>query len=125
MDGKHRQRRDDAHRAGLKEAIPPRHDLLAAIGKHGGFATVAKKSGLRMSHNTKPDGYYNDITNLAREVYAFVDSEGLDGTMPTASQLKDAQQTGLTRAICSHGGFWSVAKTLGRVKQETLWLLDT
>ena len=97
----------------LKEAIPPRHDLLAAIGKHGGFATVAKKSGLRMSHNTKPDGYYNDITNLAREVYAFVDSEGLDGTMPTASQLKDAQQTGLTRAICSHGGFWSVAKTLG------------
>ncbi len=112
----------------LKVAFPPRHDLVSAIGKHGGFSPVAEKASLRMSHDKKPDGYYDDITNLAREVYAFVDENHLSSIMPTAGQLGEAGQTGLVRAICSHGGFWSVANCLGLTpnrKQKGYWTEET
>jgi hypothetical protein len=97
----------------LKESAPPRHDLVAAISTHGGFAAVAQRTGLRMSHDKKPDGFYDDIQNVAREVYSFIDRNNLTGVMPTASQLGSSGNSGLVNGICANGGFWSVAKFLG------------
>jgi hypothetical protein len=97
----------------LKYACPPRHDLVKGISEHGGFSEVAKRLGLSMSHAKKPDGYYDDPANLAREVYAAVDEAGLPGVMPTPGQLAALGKSGLVAAICAHGGFWSVAQSLG------------
>jgi len=108
----------------LKTASPPRNDLVSAIGRHDGFASVAGKLCLKMSHSKKPDGYYDDVTNLAREVYAFVDQNRLRGKMPNAGQLGAAGQTGLVRAIVAHGGFWNVARDLGLTpdrRQKGYW----
>jgi hypothetical protein len=112
----------------LKEATPPRNDLVSAIGKHGGFASVAEKALLRMSHSKKPDGYYDDVAKLAREIYAFADGNHLRGRMPTPGQLAKGAQTGLIRAIVSHGGFWRVARDLGLApnrKARDYWTEET
>ena len=112
----------------LKEASPPRHDLVSAIGKHGGFSKVAEDASLQMSHDKKPDGYYDDIQNVARDVYEFVDEHDLSGAMPTAGQLAEAGKSGLVPAICAHGGFWWVAKYLGLTpnrKQKGYWTKET
>jgi hypothetical protein len=112
----------------LREADPPRHDLVSAIDKHGGFPSVAEKALLKMSHSKKPDGYYDDVTNLAREVYAFADGNNLHGKMPTPGQLAKAGQTGLIKAIVSHGRFWRVARDLGLApnrKARDYWTEET
>jgi hypothetical protein len=108
----------------LKDATPRRNDLVKAITQHGGPAEVAKRLGLRMTHDKKPDGYYDDPRNLAREVYAAVDELGLSGRMPTPRQLASAGKTGLVAAVCGHGGFWQVAQSLGLTpdrKQRGYW----
>jgi len=112
----------------LKDAIPPRNDLVVAISNHDGPSKVAGKVSLRMSHDKKPDGFYDDIANLAREVYAFVEEHHLSGEMPNAGQLRRAGQSGLARAIDFHGGFWQVANCLGLTpdrKEKGYWTEET
>jgi hypothetical protein len=109
----------------LKDGSPPRNDLVRAISQHGGPAEVAKKLGLRMTHDKKPDGYYDDPRNLAREVYAAVDELRLSGSMPTPKQLVSSGKAGLVAAVCEHGGFWKVAQSLGLTpnrKQKGYWI---
>jgi hypothetical protein len=112
----------------LKDACPPRHDLVRAISDHGGFSKVAERAGLPMSHEKKPDGYYDDPVNLAREMYAAVDANNLPGVMPTPTQLVAMGKTGLVAAICAHGGFWAVAESLGLTpnrRQGGYWTAET
>jgi hypothetical protein len=112
----------------LKDASPPRHDLVKAISDHGGFSEVSKRIGLSMSQAKRPDGYYDDPANLAREVYAAVGENKLPGVMPTPAQLATMGKTGLIAAICAHGGFWSVAESLGLTpnrRQRGYWTAET
>src|SRR5262249_5661664 len=51
----------------LRTTKPPRHDILQAIQKHGGFRRVADLAGLRMSHDTKPHGHYFCFDSVATE----------------------------------------------------------
>jgi hypothetical protein len=112
----------------LKTADPRRNDLVIAIARHDGFLKVSERLGLKMTHDTKPDGYYNDMANVAREVYAFVDEQQLENRMPTPGQLRDAGQTTLINAICSHGGFFPIANDLGLIpnrKKRGYWTQET
>ncbi len=112
----------------LKDACPPRHDLVKAISDHGGFLGVAKRLGLSMTHTKKPDGYYDDPVNLAREIYAAVAQNKLSGVMPTPTQLVAMGKSGLVAAICARGGFWSVAESLGLTpnrRQKGYWTAET
>lgn len=112
----------------LRYACSPRHDLVKAISDHGGFSKVAERAGLPMLHEKKPDGYYDDPVNLAREVYAAVDANNLPGVMPTPTQLAAMDKTGLIAAICARGGFWSVAESLGlspNRRKRGYWTVET
>jgi hypothetical protein len=81
-----------------------------------------------MSHDKKADGYYDDPANLAREVYAAVDENGLPGVMPTPAQLTAMGKSGLVAAICARGGFWFVVESLGLApnrRQKGYWTEQT
>ena len=58
-----------------------------------------------MSHDKKPDGYYDDFSNLARKIYQFVEAHELSSRMPTPGQLWKADESGLVKAVVAHGGF--------------------
>lgn len=112
----------------LKNASPPRSDLVKAISQHGGPSEVAKILDLRMTHDMKPSGYYDDPRNLAREIYSAVDELRLSGAMPTSKQLVAFGSSSVVSAVCKHGGFWSVAQRLGLTpnrKQKGYWTEET
>jgi hypothetical protein len=92
----------------LKTADPRRNDLVIAITRHAGVLKVAERLVLKMTHDTKPDGYYNDMANVAREVYA------IEGMMPTDYELRAAERADLSVAISRYGGgVNAVAQRLG------------
>jgi hypothetical protein len=60
----------------------------------------------------KPRGYWNNISNLEREVLTFVEKHGTPGVMPTARQLMEAKRSDLESAISNQGGYPLRAKGL-------------
>src|SRR5260221_10568871 len=58
----------------------------------------------------KPRGYWQDLTNLERELKAFAVQHGLGNTMPTKSQLAQAHRYDLWNTIFLHGGLVAVAQ---------------
>ena len=89
-----------------------RSDLLAAIGKHGGIPSAANRLGLKQRNTYKPDGYWDDFTNVHHELSAFIAEHGETGIMPTAIELEKAERSDLINAIRKHGGLPMVAKRL-------------
>jgi hypothetical protein len=60
----------------------------------------------------KPRGYWPDLNNLEQELKAFAAQQGLGNTMPTKSQLAQANRYDLWNAIIRHGGLVAVAQQL-------------
>jgi hypothetical protein len=87
--------------------------LMSAIERHGGFQEVAKASHLRMTHDKKPDGYYDDFQNVARDVLDAIRQIGCFGQMPSTNDLTEIGRGGVVAGIIRHGGFFSVATQLG------------
>jgi hypothetical protein len=63
----------------------------------------------------KPNGYWDDFTNIEREIRAFIVEQGIDGVMPSVYELAGAGRSSLTRAIGRHGGIPAVAEQLGLI----------
>lgn len=89
------------------------HSLVKAIAKHHGVEAVSAACSLPMSHNKKPDGYYDAFESVAAEVRDFIARKGAWGTMPSPGELTDAGESGLAFAITKHGGFPKTAMRLG------------
>jgi hypothetical protein len=85
-------------------------NLPDAISKHGGYAEVAERLGL--TYNRKRPGYWDDFSNVKRELLAFIQEQGTHGVMPTQDELMKAPQGTLPSAIQKHGGYAVVAKRL-------------
>src|SRR5713226_6183770 len=60
----------------------------------------------------KPRGYWQDLNNLEQELKAFAAQQGLGNTMPTKSQLAQANRYDLWNAIIRYGGLVAVAQQL-------------
>jgi septum formation topological specificity factor MinE len=86
--------------------------IASAINKHGGCQAVAERLGLVYAH--KRHGYWEDFTNIKREVLAFIKEYGTSGMMPTQSELKKGGRSDLASAIQKrHSGYQSVAEQMG------------
>ncbi|MBD1926932.1 hypothetical protein H6F74_11825 [Trichocoleus sp. FACHB-90] len=90
-----------------------RNDLAGAIQKHGGYPEVAKSLGLKLGYTRKLIGYWEDFSNVKREILAFIQESGTLGVMPTHEELMKAGRTGLASVVQKHGGWQSVAERLG------------
>ena len=90
-----------------------RSDLTTVITKHGGFPALAEQLGLRYTNMAKPPQYWDDFTNVERELLGFITEQGTSGVMPTSADLKDAERSDLGFAIHKHAGFAKVAALLG------------
>lgn len=88
-----------------------KHSLAVAINAHGGFPAVAKRLGLVAK--TKPNGYWDDFTNLEQELLAFIQEHGKQGVMPTNQEFYAAKRSDLSFAIYKHGGVAAVKERLG------------
>ena len=97
--------RDELHAARLS-------GLSDAVLKHGGFAAIATHLGLTYTAS-KPNGYWDDFSNVERELLAFIPTHGVKGSMPTAEELRKVGQSTLAAVIQKHGGFSAVANHLG------------
>ncbi len=87
--------------------------LASAIRRHGGFAAVAEKVGLKFSAERKPLGYWNDFGSVKSEIEAFIAKHGTPGVMPSPFELNEVGCTNLVNAIKKHGGVAVVAERLG------------
>src|SRR5260370_12945808 len=85
--------------------------LVLAIGKHGGVPAVAERLGLAYI-SKKMNGYWNDFTNVERELTAFISKQGKLGIMPTLEKLDQARQSVLVFAINKHSGVLALAQRL-------------
>lgn len=93
-----------------------RYDLIGAIRRHGGWHKVARLLGLAEARPQKPDGYWLDFTNVATAIHSYNQTHGTPGTMPGQSELNQAGQSALARAISvSHGGISAVADRLSLI----------
>jgi hypothetical protein len=61
----------------------------------------------------KSPGYWEDFSNLKRELLTFIETQGTPGVMPTGQELQKAGRGDLLNAIPNHGGWQSVAECLG------------
>jgi hypothetical protein len=91
-------------------SVTKRSDLLFAIHKHGGVATVRERLGLRTP--PKRPGPWDDFSRVEQELYTFMDTQGIAGVMPTREQLKQSGRGDLIAAIDTHGGSFAVAQRL-------------
>ena len=96
-----------------------RSDLSTAIRKHGGISVVAEKLGLELTYTTKQHGYWDDFSNIERELLAFIDKYGTLGVMPTSKELREAGRHDLANAIAKHGGYLTVTELLGLALTHT------
>lgn len=87
--------------------------LMSAIDRHGGFQKVADASRLAMTHDKKPNGYYDEFQNVAKDVLDAIRQTGGYGQMPSANDLNKIGRGGVVEGIIRHGGFFSVATQLG------------
>lgn len=105
--------------AGLEDAIS---------SKHGGLIATAERLGLIVPHltQTRPDGYWYDFTNVERELQMYIHDFGIEGVMPTYTELQHAKKSSLCAAIRQHGNFAKVAQRLHlsynpRKKDNAFW----
>lgn len=89
------------------------YSLMAAIARHGGFATVAKIAGLKMSHDKKPPGHYDNYEHVSKEILEAIRASKRFGQMPSSKDLQLAKRSGLVVGVIRHGGFFKVATSLG------------
>ncbi|MEP0746839.1 helicase-related protein [Coleofasciculus sp. FACHB-501] len=66
-----------------------------------------------MDSQRKPNSYWDELTNLERELMAFINEHGTLGLMPRAIEFVKAGRSDLANAMRKHGGFQSVAEKLG------------
>src|SRR6266487_2676099 len=71
----------------------------------------------------KPPGYWDDFANLESELREYISGHGVEGVMPSQSELDSR----LRYAVGRHGGITVVAKKLGlnrpdARKPEGYWL---
>jgi superfamily II DNA or RNA helicase len=91
-----------------------REDLSNAIRtKHGSLKSIADRLGLDYSNLDRPMGYWNDINNIEAELKKFNSDYGVEGVMPTTSDLKREGYLSLVSAIVKLGGMEVVADRLG------------
>eukprot|EP00741_Cyanophora_paradoxa_P021772 tig00000241_g21015.t1 len=91
-----------------------RHDLVGAILRQGGLAAVAEAAQLEVKKAAlrRPPSYWDDISNLERELLQFIEEHGTPGRMPTSDELKRNGASHLRYAIVRHGGAKTVARML-------------
>jgi len=65
-----------------------------------------------MGSQRKLNSYWDDFSNLERELFAFIKEGGTLGIMPKAIELIKAGRSDLANAMRRHGGFQSVAEEL-------------
>jgi len=89
--------------------------IEAAVGGCGGFAAAAQLLGLRMTRRAKkPAGYWDRLENVAAEIRAFIQSEGLEPTvMPSRQAMGAAGRHDLAKLAERWGGAASLAAELG------------
>lgn len=86
-------------------------DLLSGIqSHHGGFSAVREKMGYGDSAPQKPNGYWQDLNNVRKELDGLIDKLG---HFPSFSELQNYSRA-LSRALSAyHGGFREVQKLYG------------
>lgn len=87
--------------------------LAHAIDRHGGIFAVAQQVGLQLSHTQRPDGYWDDFANIERKLFAYIETYGTQGGMPSRAQLIKAGLGDLAGAFDKYGGSSVVAERLG------------
>ena len=87
--------------------------LLSILPQHGGSLRIAQRLGWQYSSTAKPANYWNDIGNLERELFAFIETHGTPGVMPTVQELVDGGRGDLPSVIFKYGGVEAVAKQFG------------
>lgn len=95
-----------------------RYDLVNAICKYSSPHEVASRLGLNGRELRRPRHYWDDFSNLERDLSAFVAEHGQTGVMPTARELDLAGCRSLVDAINKHGGQFAVAKRLGLTERQ-------
>lgn len=92
-----------------------RSDLVRAIGKHGGWESVAERLDLHTAHRSSE--YWSRFENVEEAVRRILEEradEVADGTMPSSVFLRKYGAPGLYSAIVRlYGGAASVARRLG------------
>jgi septum formation topological specificity factor MinE len=87
-----------------------RSDLGRAISLHGGHQQIAERLGLTWAQ--RRHGYWQDFSNVRKELLAFISKHGTSSIMPTNAELKAAGRNDLANAISDHGGYLQVASRL-------------
>ena len=101
-----------------------RSDLISAIVKWGGYPSVAKQLGLKLTYKRNPKDKWDDFDSLRDELLTFVEQQGIPGRMPSQQELIKAGRTDINRGIQKHGGWQLVAENLGlnyAKKQPGYW----
>ncbi len=88
-----------------------RSDLVSAIKKHGDYQAVAERLGL--TYAKRRDGYWDDPSNLERELLTYISEHGTPGVMPAHEELSKGGRSDLASAISTHGGYRVVAERFG------------
>ena len=69
-------------------------------------------SGIPAGKNRRPYRYWEDFSNLEREILEYISSHGTPGVMPKLSELEAAGLGNLLRPIRDYGGVVAVADRL-------------
>lgn len=85
--------------------------LALAITNHGGFPRFAKKCGL--IPRRVPNGYYDSIGILGKDLRKLATNLGQPGVMPTSTLLRRHRLFSIMSAIARHKGFFKVAEAVG------------
>jgi hypothetical protein len=88
-----------------------RSDLLAAITKHGGMASVSERLGLQYIVRTRE--IYRDWDAFRRGLLAYTESQGTPGQMPSSRELRNFNRSDLYQGILYWGGPRVVAQKVG------------
>ena len=110
-------KRDKSAAAPLVETMRRRNEEINVDSLGMEFYTKCKLCDrpviLVMGSKRKSPGYWEDFSNLERELLDFIEIHGTLGIMPTQDNLSKASRSDLVNAIRKHGGYLAVAQRLG------------
>lgn len=95
-----------------------RLDLLTAIVKHGGMASVAERLGLVYVVRTREA--FRDWDVFRRSLMAFTQTHGVPGMLPTSRELRNFERPDIYQGILYWGGPRVVADLTG-LKVDIYW----